>query len=332
MIAGDLDGRTAIPSPPAAAEPVIAFRDVSKFYGEVLGVNRVNLVIPPGITSLVGPNGSGKTTLMNLMTGLLRPTRGEIRVLGHSPYEPEALMRRVGYCTQYDSFPSGLTGRSFLRRLLRIAGFDAAAADRLAWEALDRVGLVEAADRRLAHYSKGMRQRARLAAAIAHRPDVLVLDEPLNGLDPMARAEMIALFRQLARSGLHVVISSHILHEVDAMSDAVVMMKDGYVLARGEIHDVRDALGAEHPTSILVRCDAPEVLAARAFERVALVEVRVHDDGGGLLVRTRDEDGFYQELSRIVLEHGVGVESVEVADDNVEAVYEYLIEGAGGRP
>jgi len=330
MITGGANGN----APHAAAIPddhLIAFRNVSKFYGEVLGVNRINLTIPPGITSLVGPNGSGKTTLMNLMTGLLRPTRGEIRVLGHSPYEPEDLMRRVGYCTQYDSFPGGMTGRAFLGRFLRIAGYEGATADRLAWEALDRVGLVEAADRKLAHYSKGMRQRARLAAAIAHRPDVLVLDEPLNGLDPMARAEMIALFRQLARSGLHVIISSHILHEVDAMSDTVVMMKDGYVLARGEIHDVRSSLGAEHPTSILVRCDAPEVLAARAFELASLVEVRVHDDGGGLLVRTRDEDGFYEALARIILEHGVGIESVEVADDNVEAVYEYLIEGAGGR-
>jgi ABC-2 type transport system ATP-binding protein len=312
-----------------ADELVIAFRDVSKFYGEVLGVNRVNLTIPPGITSLVGPNGSGKTTLMNLMTGLLRPTRGTIRVLGCAPDEPERLMRRLGYCTQYDSFPAGMTGRAFLGRFLRIAGYDGQTADRLAWEALDRVGLLDAADRRLAHYSKGMRQRARLAAAIAHRPEVLVLDEPLNGLDPMARAEMMALFRELAGGGLHVIISSHILHEVDALSDTVVMMKDGYVLARGEIHDVRDALGAEHPTTILVRCDAPEVLAARAFELAAPVAVRVHDDGAGLLVRTRDEDGFYQALSRIVLEDGVGIEAVEVADDNVGAVYEYLIEGAG---
>ena len=193
----------------------IEFDNVSKFYGEVLGVNRVHLSIPPGITSLVGPNGSGKTTLMNLMTGLLQPSQGAVRVLGILPSQPEQLFARLGYCAQYEGFPRGFTGHEFVYGYLRVHGHDDAKARELASAAIERVGLTDSAGRRIGGYSKGMRQRIKLAQAIAHGPEVLVLDEPLNGLDPMARSEMIALFRDLAREGRHVVISSHILHEVD---------------------------------------------------------------------------------------------------------------------
>src|SRR5262249_34837087 len=198
------------------AEPNgIVFTDVSKFYGEVLGVNRINLQIGPGITSLVGPNGSGKTTLMNLMTGLIRPTRGDIEVLGTSTDDSEAFYRKIGYCTQFDSFPKGITGLGLITSLLRLHGYNRRQAEEKAWRAIEQVHMRDAARRRVAGYSKGMRQRIKLAVAIAHEPVVLVLDEPLNGLDPMARAESIALFEKLAESGLFVIVSSHILHEVD---------------------------------------------------------------------------------------------------------------------
>ena len=197
----------------------ITLDNVSRFYGEVLGVNRVTLSIPPGITSLVGPNGSGKTTLMNLMTGLVRPTYGQIRVRGIAPSEPQKLFRFVGYSTQYDSFPKGLTGFQFISSFLRFFGYSSAACTELAGKAIAQVGLTDAADRKIAAYSKGMRQRIKLAQAIAHHPSVLILDEPLNGLDPLMRSEAIALFRELAGRGLHLVISSHVLHEVDVISD-----------------------------------------------------------------------------------------------------------------
>src|SRR6266850_1925694 len=181
----------------------IVFDDVSKFYGEILGVNRVNLQIDTGITSLVGPNGAGKSTLMNLMTGLLRPSRGNIKVLGIPTDRPEQLFRKVGYCTQFDSFPRGLTGREFINSFLSVSGVAKNQAEDWTEEALERVDLLPAGDRKIGAYSKGMRQRVRLAQAIAHQPSVLILDEPLNGLDPMVRAETIALFRQLAADGLH---------------------------------------------------------------------------------------------------------------------------------
>ncbi|HEY0405385.1 MAG TPA: ABC transporter ATP-binding protein [Pyrinomonadaceae bacterium] len=309
------------------SQQMIVFDDVSKFYGEILGVNRVNLSVAPGITSLVGPNGSGKTTLMNLMTGLLQPTRGQISVLGISPDQPEQLFRKVGYCAQFDSFPRGVTGREFIKSFLSVHGYTRAETDELTHRALDRVSLLEAADRKVGGYSKGMRQRVRLAQSIAHAPSVLILDEPLNGLDPMARAEIIRLFRQLADEGLHLIISSHILHEVDMMSDAVVLLNNGYVVAEGDIHGVRDEM-EEHPMEILIRCDRPAQLAARVFERDAVVEARMHKDARGLIIKTRNADRFYLALNSIVLEGEFNVESIAPVDDDLSAVYQYLI-GSG---
>lgn len=301
----------------------ILFEDVSKFYDEILGVNRVNLSIPPGVTSLVGPNGSGKTTLMNLMTGLVRPTRGRISVLGYDPSEPEKLFKVLGYSTQFDSFPKGLTGFQFICSYLRLAGNDLQTAQELAWKAIVRVNLTEAAHRNVAAYSKGMRQRIRLAQAMCHSPRVLVLDEPMNGLDPLARAEMIALFRAAAADGCYVIISSHILHEVDALSDQVILLSNGYVVAEGPIHSVRDEI-REHPAQILIRCDKPRELAARMMESAHTIEVRIHNDERGLLIKTKDADRFYLMLNHIAL-NGVEIESVAPADDDVNSVYEYLI-------
>ena len=306
------------------SERLIVFENVSKFYGEVLGVNRVSLEIAPGVTSLVGPNGSGKTTLMNLVTGLLRPSRGRVRVLDMDPADPEVFGRKVGYCSQFDSFPRGVTGRRFVSGWLRLHGLGKAEAARLADEALARVGMTESADRKVAGYSKGMRQRIRLALALSHRPEILVLDEPLNGLDPMARAESLALFRGLGTEGLHVLISSHILHEVDRISDRVVLLSHGYVVAEGQIHGVRAEV-TEHPMQMLVRCAEPHRLAAALFGAPHVVEVKIHPDGRGLLARTRDAAAFHRLLNSIVREGEVDLEALAPADDDVGAVYEYLI-------
>ena len=312
-----------------ATDQLIIFDNVSKFYGEILGVNRVNLQIAPGITSLVGPNGAGKSTVMNLMTGLLRPTRGSISILGIPTDQPEQLFRKVGYCTQFDSFPRGMTGREFINGFLSVHGLDRKRANELAQIALERVNLVDAADRKVAAYSKGMRQRIRLAQAIAHEPVVLILDEPLNGLDPMVRAETIALFRKLAAEGLHLIISSHILHEVDMMSDGVVLLNNGYIVAEGDTHGMRDEM-EEHPMQILIRCDQPAKFAAYVFAQDHIVEAKLHEDRRGLFVKTRDADRFYLLLNRAIADGEVSVESVAPVDDDLSAVYQYLIGTSGG--
>lgn len=311
------------------ADRQVVFENVSKFYGEVLGINRVSLSIPPGITGLVGPNGSGKTTLMNLMVGLLQPTQGTVRVLGIPTDQPEDLFRHVGYATQYEGYPPGFTGFQFVDSYLRVHGFSRTESESLASKAIERVGLTEAAGRKVAGYSKGMRQRIKLAQAIAHQPAVLILDEPLNGLDPMARAEVINLFRELADGGLHVIVSSHILHEVDLISDQVVLLNGGYVVAEGAIEGVRDEMEEEHPAQVLIRCQKPSLLASRVFEHDHVVEARIHDDGKSLLVRTRDADRFYLMLNQVILDNDLGVETVMPTDADVNAVYQYLIGGNG---
>jgi ABC-2 type transport system ATP-binding protein len=314
---------------PRRREELVIFDNVSKFYGETLGVNRVTLAIPPGITGLVGPNGAGKSTLMGLMTGLLRPSAGTVSVLGISPGHPEQLFQRVGFCTQQDAFPPGATGRSFLVSFLSLTGRGTAWAKERAAEMLEQVGLREAADRRVAGYSKGMRQRLRLGLALAADPQVLILDEPLNGLDPLARAEVIALLRAQAGAGRHVVLSSHILHEVDLLSDQVVLLNEGYVVAEGNIQAVRGEM-RRHPLQVLIRCDAPQALAARLMAEDGVVEVKLHADKGGLFVRTEDSDAFFRALNGIVLASGARIDAVAPADEDVQSVYQYLIQDAGG--
>jgi ABC-2 type transport system ATP-binding protein len=311
------------------ADQGVSFEGVSKFYGDVLGVDRVTVTIAAGITSVVGPNGAGKSTLMNLMTGLLLPTRGRIRVLGVPVSDPERFFRLVGYCAQFDHLPRGATGRSFIYDILRLHGLDHRTALEGTEEALERVGMSEAADRKMAAYSKGMRQRIRLAQSIAHHPRVLVLDEPLNGLDPMARTEVMDLLRALATQGMHVIISSHILHEVDRLSDRVILLSHGYVVAEGQIHGVRDEV-EDQPMQILVRCSQPARLARLAFEQEHVVEAKIQSDSQGLLVRTRSADRFYALLNQAVVRDGIDVQAVVPADDDVGSVYQYLIGSEGG--
>lgn len=303
--------------------PAVIFDEVSRFYGEVLGVNRVTLQIPPGITSLVGPNGSGKTTLMNLMTGLIHPDTGSILMRGISPRDPEHLMRITGYATQYDAAPRWATGFSFITANLLLFGYDRVEAEEKAWAALKQLGLTEAANRKMAAYSKGMRQRVRLAQAIAHEPELLLLDEPLNGLDPLVRAETIALFREWAAKGRHVILSSHVLQEVDVISDQVILIANGMIVAEGKIRDVREEIH-EHPCQYIVRCQDASRVASLLFNENHVTEIRLNEDRMGLLVMTRDREEFSRSIGRIAVD-GCKIDSLIPADENVDALYEYLI-------
>ena len=306
--------------------PAVVFDEVSKFYGEVLGVNRVTLHIPPGITSLVGPNGSGKTTLMNLMTGLIHPDHGSITMRGISPRDPEHLMRITGYATQYDAAPRWATGFSFITTGLLLFGYDRVEAEQRAWKALERLSLTDAANRKVAAYSKGMRQRVRLAQAIAHEPELLVLDEPLNGLDPLVRAETIALFREWAAEGRHVILSSHVLQEVDVISDQVILIANGMIVAECEIRNVREEIH-ERPSQFIIRCRDASRVAATLFQENHITEIKLNDDRLGLLVMTRDREQFSRALGRIACD-GHKIDGVIPADENVDALYEYLIGGS----
>ena len=307
------------------SDELILFHNVSKFYGDVLGVNKVDLKIPSGITSLVGPNGSGKTTLMNLMSGLVHPGSGSISVRGISPFAPEKLMRILGYATQYDAAPRGVTGFGFVVAGLLLYGYPRPEAERRAALAIETVSLTHAAQRKIAAYSKGMRQRIRLAQAIAHEPAVLVLDEPLNGLDPLVRAETIALFRTYAAQGRHVILSSHVLQEVDVFSDQVILIANGMIVAEGEIRNVRDEIH-EHPSQFLLHCQNPARVASLLFEQADVTEVKIAPEGRGVLVMTRHREAFAAAVQRIALS-GQEIDGVMPMDENVDALYEYLIGG-----
>lgn len=301
----------------------IVLTDVSKFYGDVLGVNRVNLTLEPGITGLVGPNGAGKSTLMNLIAGLMRPNRGRIELLGMAMNEPERFYRIVGYCTQYDTFPVGVTGFEFIYNTLRLHGFDRTESEARCWRAIERVDLVEAAQRSVEAYSKGMRQRIRLAQAMCHDPRVLILDEPLNGLDPMARAQVIAVFREFADAGAHVLVSSHILHEVDLISDQVILLDNGYVVAEGEVAGIRSETG--EPMRIFIRTDSAPDIAAFAFSLPHVIEAHVHNDGRGLFVSTTDAAAFFLAINTEVVSRSWNIDAISPTDETVEALYEHLI-------
>jgi ABC-2 type transport system ATP-binding protein len=264
---------------------------------------------------------------MNLISGLVRPTRGQIRVLGIPPSQPHRLFGCVGYATQFDSFPKGLTGFQFIYSFLRLSGRPSHQCIQETQRAIEQVGLHDAAERKVAAYSKGMRQRIRLAQALAHDPQVLILDEPLNGLDPLVRAQTIALFRKYATEGRHVIVSSHVLHEVDRISDQVILMSGGYIVAEGQIQGVRGEI-EERPMQICVYCRQPHLLASKAFEQDHVVEAQLLAEGTGVLIKTRDADRFYRLLNHLAVE-GLAIEGVAPADDNVNSVYEYLIDGEG---
>jgi ABC-2 type transport system ATP-binding protein len=319
---------------------VIVFENTSKFYGDVLGINRVDLELGAGISGLVGPNGSGKTTLMNLAAGLLKPTRGRVTLFGDSPStHPERVLGRLGYCTQFDSFPRGMNGFDFVDRYLRLRGIPARQSRDRAAEAIESVGMTAAAGRRIAGYSKGMKQRIKLAQSIVHDPEILILDEPLNGLDPLARAEVLELLRRLAARGKAILISSHILHEVDDLADRVVLIHGGYIVAEGAVEGVRNEIAAEKPIQVLVRCAEPARLAARFFaerngraDSSLIMEARLDDDRRGVLVRTENAAHFYRFVNQLAADGEIEIDAVLPADEDVQAVYRYLIRGEGDLP
>ncbi|PCI78942.1 MAG: ABC transporter [SAR86 cluster bacterium] len=304
-------------------EKNIVLHDLSKFYGDVLGVNRIGLEIEPGITGLVGPNGAGKSTLMNVIAGLIAPTRGELKVLGVSPSQTEKFFGQLGYCTQYDSFPAGINGYDFICNTLLIHGYDRKVAKKLTSQTLGQVSLTEAAMRSVDSYSKGMRQRIKLAQAICHQPNVLILDEPLNGLDPMARAQVIELFRDFADSGKTILISSQILHEVDLISDRVVLLNSGYLVAEGDLTNIQSETG--EPMKIFIRSSHASAIAAQVFEFEHVVEAQMHYDGEGLFIRSTNADAFFLAFNGLVVDKGWAIESMGPADETIEAIYQHLI-------
>ena len=307
-------------------DPVIQAMDVTKRYGEVLGLNGFNATIGPGITGLIGPNGAGKSTLFRLLVGQLKVDAGELRILGYNPWGEGEFRRKVGYCPEHSTLLEWMTARDFVTSLLRVDGFPKEEAIERATRAIATVGLTEAQDRALATYSKGMRQRIKLAQSIAHDPELILLDEPLNGVDPVGRATVMSLLRKLQQSGRHVLVSSHVLYEVERLTDQIVMITNGRAIAEGDLHRIRDLIDA-HPHVIDIETPDPRRVARVLSTMDHVVSVEFPGDGR-LRVRSRSPEEFYRALPGLVVQEGLDIRAVGSADDNLDAVFRYLSEGS----
>jgi len=303
--------------------PVVVADHVSKWYGQVIGLNDVSVTIPPGITGLLGPNGAGKSTFMKLITGQLRPSKGGLTVLGLPIWNNPAVYARIGFCPEQDSFYERMTGLDWVSALVRLNGLTATEARTAALRALEAVDLVPAADMKIGAYSKGMRQRVKLAQALVHDPEVLILDEPLTGMDPLMRRRTIRIIREWARDGRSVLVSSHILHEVEAMTSNVLLINNGRILAEGDVHDIRGLIDT-HPHSVHIRAERPRELARECLAYDYVRSLRF--EGDALVVETDTPDVFYAQLTTLAAEESFGrIDEVTSPDDNLTAVFGYLV-------
>jgi len=307
----------------AATPPLVEATQVSKWYGQVIGLNDVSVVVPHGITGLLGPNGAGKSTFMKLMTGQLAPSKGRVTVFGESIWNNPSIYSRIGFCPEQDAFYDRMTGLEWVTALTRLNGYDEARAVEAARRALEHVDLLDAADKKIGAYSKGMRQRVKLAQAIVHDPELLILDEPLSGMDPIARRKTIRLIKDWAKAGKSIVVSSHILHEVESMTSNILLINNGRILAEGNVHQIRDLID-EHPHTVHIRAQEPRALARRFLEDDDVLSLRFED--GALVVQTARPDAFYTRLTTLAATGELGtVDEVTSPDDNLQAVFQYLV-------
>jgi ABC-2 type transport system ATP-binding protein len=301
---------------------ILSCRGMSRWYGQVIGINDVNLDLGPGVTGLLGPNGAGKSTLMKLVTGQLQPSRGTVTLFGETVWDNPNVMRRLGFCPEQDNFYEGLTGAQFVAGLARLNGYSRREARDRSEVALGRVDLLAVKDRKIGGYSKGMRQRVKLAQDLVHEPQVLILDEPLSGMDPIGRRATIRLIREMGAAGCTVIVSSHILHEVEGMTRSILLVHNGRIVAEGDVHEIRDLID-EHPHRIFMETADARRLAETLVRWSDVQGVRV--DEGGVLVETIRPDAFYSRIPALVLEQGLKVESMTSSDDNLQAVFDYLV-------
>ena len=303
--------------------PLISAEQVSKWYGQVIGLNDVTVNVPPGVTGLLGPNGAGKSTFMKLITGQLKPSKGTVKVLGEPIWANPHLYFQIGFCPEQDAFYDRMTGLEWVTALVRLNGLSDREADEAARRALATVDLMDAANKKIGAYSKGMRQRVKLAQAIVHDPDLLILDEPLSGMDPLGRRKSIRLIRDWGRAGKSIVVSSHILHEIESMTANILLINNGRILAEGDVHHIRDLID-EHPHTVYVKGEDPRRLAREFLARDDVMSLKF--EPGAVVVETGKPDAFYSRLTELAASGEVGaIDEVTSPDDNLQAVFQYLV-------
>lgn len=304
---------------------MISMTNLSRWYGQVIGLNDVTCEIGPGVTALLGMNGAGKSTMMRLITGQLRPTTGEVTVNGLKPFSNQELYKILGYCPEIDRFYEHNTGRQFVYYLARLAGFSPVEAKQKTASCLELVGMSERADRAIAGYSKGMRQRIKLAQAMINDPQIILLDEPLNGLDPVGRHDMTNLLAHLAAQGKTIVISSHILYEVEHMTQSILLLHRGRLLATGDLRVIRSLLD-KHPHQVRIESPDPRKVASELVSMPNVLSVEVETGSSALQLEVRDPNTFYDALAHLIIDEQLPVESLSSPDNNLESVFKYLVE------
>jgi ABC-2 type transport system ATP-binding protein len=302
---------------------IVTAAQLSKWYGQVIGLNDVSVSIPPGVTGLLGPNGAGKSTFMKLITGQLKPSKGQVTVLGEPIWRNPGLYFRIGFCPEQDAFYDRMTGLEWVTALLRLNGLEDRAATDAAHGALAAVDLTDAANKKIGAYSKGMRQRVKMAQAIAHDPELLILDEPLSGMDPIGRRRTIRLIKGWARTGKSIVVSSHILHEVETMTSNILLINNGRILAEGNIHRIRELIDA-HPHRVHISAADPRGLARRFLAYDDVLSLRF--ENSAVIVETARPDEFYGRLTALAASGDAGpIHEITSPDDNLQAVFQYLV-------
>jgi len=305
-------------------KPVIETRHLSKWYGNVLGLSDVSLKVEPDITGLLGPNGAGKSTFLKLITGQIKANIGQVIIEGQKVRNNYSLFSKIGYCPEQDSFYEELTGREFLIFMLRLQQFSKTEAERKAEETLEIVELVEDKNRVIRSYSRGMRQRLKLAQAIGHQPQIMILDEPLNGLDPLGRRKIIKLIKSYAKEGKTVIVSSHVLPEIEAMTKKIILIHQGKIFAQGDIHYIRDLIDT-HPHIISIKCNQPRLLASRIIDQDYVLKINFGQSPDSLLVETNNRDKLFSLLPSLFLKENIEIKEITSPDDNLQAVFDYLV-------
>lgn len=303
---------------------MIILEEASRWYGQVIGINDVSCTIGPGVTALLGMNGAGKTTMIRLITGQLMPTTGNVSVFGQQPFANPEVFKLMGYCPEIDNFYEFMSGIEFVNAMARLAGFDARTAKARAGEMIERVGMAGRAEKPIKSYSKGMRQRIKLAQAMVHKPQVILLDEPLNGLDPVGRREIIDLLHGLANEGCTIIVSSHILFEVEQMTRSILLLHRGRLLATGDLRIIRDLIDTQ-PHRIRIQTDNPREVAERLVALPYVLSVNFDARGDALEVRTQQPAEFYNMLPELTLEHNLPISGISSPDNNLESVFKYLV-------
>ena len=303
--------------------PIVAADHLSKWYGQVIGLNDVSVSVPPGITGLLGPNGAGKSTFLKLITGQLKPSKGAIAVLGEPIWQNPKQYFRIGFCPEQDAFYERMTGLEWVTALVRLNGVSDADAQAMAKKGLAMVDLMDAANKKIGAYSKGMRQRVKMAQALAHDPELLILDEPLSGMDPIMRRKTIRIIRDWGRAGKSIIVSSHILHEIESMTANILLINQGRILAEGNVHQIRDLID-EHPHTVYIKADRTRALAREFLTQDDVLSLRFENEA--IVVQTGKPDVFYARLTDLAASGELGaIHEVTSPDDNLQAVFQYLV-------